>query len=188
MAFVMKASRDDVTAMRHAYSILLLPVMNSIVIPTVILLLTQGERGFGIGTGKLFSVFGALLSATLLIAGVAMIMHSIALFVRHGNGTLAPWDPTQALVIRGLYRYLRNPMKMGLILLLLGESIAFGSLPLLYWWATFTIVNVVYIRLWEEPGLRIRFGEEYARYCSQVGPWLPSRRPWRASNNMVESR
>jgi protein-S-isoprenylcysteine O-methyltransferase Ste14 len=76
---------------------------------------------------------------------------------------------------------------MGLILLLLGESIAFGSLPLLSWWATFTIVNVVYIRLWEEPGLRIRFGEEYARYCSQVGAWLPSRRPWQATNNMGES-
>jgi protein-S-isoprenylcysteine O-methyltransferase Ste14 len=91
-----------------------------------------------------------------------------------GQGTLAPWDPTAALVVRGAYRHLRNPMKAGLFLLLSGEAVVFRSLPLLGWFAVFALANVAYIRLFEEPGLRKRFGAAYGHYCARVPRWLPS--------------
>jgi protein-S-isoprenylcysteine O-methyltransferase Ste14 len=95
------------------------------------------------------------------------------LFVRRGNGTLAPWDPTQVLVRAGLYRYSRNPMKAGLFLILAAESALFGSTALACWTAAFIAANVVYIRVSEEPGLRARFGAAYDEYCAEVPRWLP---------------
>ena len=62
-------------------------------------------------------------SLCLRSAGLWLVVHSIRLFVRLGSGTLAPWDPTQALVTDGAYRYSRNPMKGGLFLILAGEAL-----------------------------------------------------------------
>jgi protein-S-isoprenylcysteine O-methyltransferase Ste14 len=157
---------------RHARSILLLPFVNIVVIPSLILL---ASSGFSITiVARAIATADALIAAPFVIVGGALIAGSIRLFVRRGLGTLAPWDPPRRLVISGLYRWLRNPMKAGLFLVLAGEAIAFRSVPVAVWLAFFASVNLVYIRLWEEPDLRRRFGPEYDEYCARVPRWIPS--------------
>jgi len=95
-----------------------------------------------------------------------LLVATIRQFVTVGKGTLAPWNPTQRLVVRGVYRHVRNPMIAGVFLVLLGEAILAASLPLLGWFAFFVIVNAVYIPLVEEPGLVKRFGGDYLAYMA----------------------
>jgi protein-S-isoprenylcysteine O-methyltransferase Ste14 len=84
-------------------------------------------------------------------------------------------DPPTQLVVRGLYRYVRNPMYLGAFSLLLGEAALFESLPvLLYAVAWFMIINLI-VLLYEEPVLHRRFGHSYERYTAAVRRWLPSR-------------
>jgi protein-S-isoprenylcysteine O-methyltransferase Ste14 len=95
------------------------------------------------------------------------------LFARVGEGTLAPWDPTRKLVVRGPYRHVRNPMITGVLAILLGEAALFGSWPLLVWAFGFFALNAIYMPLVEEPGLVRRFGDDYVRYRRNVPRWLP---------------
>ena len=94
-------------------------------------------------------------------------------FTFTGRGTPAPIDPPKQLVVRGLYRYVRNPMYIGVLLILFGEALLFVSRALL-WYAVgaFLVFNLV-ILLYEEPALRRQFGESYRRYCESVPRWLP---------------
>jgi len=117
----------------------------------------------------------------LMAAGLALVVWTVRLFARVGQGTLAPWDPPRHLVVRGPYRHVRNPMITGVAAILLGEAALFGSLPLLAWLALFALANALYIPLAEEPGLRRRFGAEFDDYCRHVPRWLPRRTPWLAA-------
>jgi protein-S-isoprenylcysteine O-methyltransferase Ste14 len=160
-----------VTLWRHLRAIALLPFMNTVVIPAAILLVANRSVVFPYDrTTAAALTLGSVAAA----AAVALAAHSIRLFVVEGRGTLAPWDPTAALVTRGAYRYMRNPMKTGLFLILLGEAVMLRSLPLLAWFAVFAAANVAYIRLFEERGLHKRFGAAYERYCARVPRWLPA--------------
>jgi protein-S-isoprenylcysteine O-methyltransferase Ste14 len=164
----MSDAPDEVSLWRHVGAIVLLPVMNTIVIPGVLLTLsppsgTQGAAAFASG------VAGGLLA----LGGLALVVHSVRLFIRLGRGTLAPWDPAQALLTEGAYRYSRNPLKAGLLLILAGETLATQSRALAVWFACFALVNVLYIRLHEEPGLAARFGARYREYCERVPRWWP---------------
>jgi protein-S-isoprenylcysteine O-methyltransferase Ste14 len=168
----------SVSSWRHVRAIVSLPLTNTVLIPAAIAAATDG-----IGTGLPFRV--ALPSAVrlglgigLLAAGVALVAGAIALFVRLGHGTLAPWDPPRTLVVAGLYRHSRNPMKLGLFATLLGEAVVLGSGPLLVWFTIFAAANVLYVRLSEEPALAARFGRRYAEYCRHVPRWMPRRKPW----------
>jgi protein-S-isoprenylcysteine O-methyltransferase Ste14 len=158
-----------VTVWRHVRAIALLPFMNTVVIPATILLVA-GRSGFA--HHRTAAIALALGGATVAV-GVALAGHSIRQLMRDGRGTLAPWDPTAMLVTSGAYRYIRNPMKAGLFLILLGEAVMLGSRPLLGWFAVFVAANAAYIRLSEEPGLRKRFGGAYERYCARVPRWVP---------------
>lgn len=157
-----------VPAWRHVRAVLLLPFMNTVLIPGVILVLAGDQRVPGDGLALTAAALGLLLIA----AGLALVARSIALFVRIGRGTLAPWDPTRVLIKTDVYRLSRNPMKSGLFLVLVGECLASGSRALMLWAAAFIVANVVYIRCFEEPGLARRFGAAYADYREQVPRWL----------------
>lgn len=124
----------------------------------------------------------AIVGLACLGAGAALFVASVRGFVREGKGTLAPWDPPQALVIAGPYAYVRNPMISGVIFLLVGEGLLLRSLPHLTWAALFFAGNAVYIPLLEEPELALRFGEDYKRYRKHVPRFLPRVRPWRPEN------
>jgi protein-S-isoprenylcysteine O-methyltransferase Ste14 len=159
---------ERVTAWRHVRAIALLPFMNTVVIPGALLAAFPPAL-----TLSATAVAAALAGATLVTVGVLLAAHSIRLFVRLGAGTLAPWDPTRALVSSGAYAYSRNPMKGGLFLVLAGEALLTQSLPLTAWFACFALANVVYIRLHEEPGLEARFGDGYRDYRARVPRWWP---------------
>jgi protein-S-isoprenylcysteine O-methyltransferase Ste14 len=166
-------------AWNHVRAVLLLPLTNTVGIPAAIAAATGSGNVSWIRSPGVADVATLALAAALLAGGAALVVHSIRLFVRLGRGTLAPWDPTRALVAEGAYRYMRNPMKAGLFLVLFAEAALLRSLPLLVWFVVFVLVNVVYIRVSEEPGLRARFGAAYDRYCVAVPRWLPSVAPRR---------
>src|SRR5262249_58180025 len=110
--------------------------------------------------------------------GFLLMVATIRLFVRVGRGTFAPWDPPQHLVVRGVYRHVRNPMISGVLFVLLGESLLTASRPLFGWFLIFALINAIYIPLWEEPGLVHRFGDEYRTYKRNVPRWIPRLTPW----------
>ena len=161
---------EPVGSWRHLRAIALLPFMNTVAIPSVLLTVWPVAASRSASSASIATTVAGVL---LMGLGIVLAIHCIALFVRHGRGTLAPWDPTRELVGAGAYRYSRNPMKVGLFLILAGESLWLRSSVLTWWFACFVVVNVVYIRLHEEPGLRARFGEQYRRYCERVPRWWP---------------
>jgi protein-S-isoprenylcysteine O-methyltransferase Ste14 len=90
-----------------------------------------------------------------------------------GKGTLAPWNPTQNLVIEGPYKYVRNPMISGVFFILISEALFFSSANILLWAVLFFLINTVYFILKEEPDLEKRFGDAYRQYKKDVPRWLP---------------
>ena len=115
------------------------------------------------------------LGATLLLGGFVLFAWCVALFARVGQGTLAPWDPTQRLVAVGPYRYVRNPMISGVATVLAGWAVFTGSWVLALWLAVFVAFNSLYFVLVEEPGLEQRFGAPYREYKAHVPRWIPRR-------------
>ena len=164
------------TVWRHVRAIGVLPGLGVVGIPALVLATTDFEIGWGLD-GAL-QVLPAILGVALMGAGLALMYRTIALFAREGEGTLAPWDPTRKLVVRGPYRFVRNPMIVGVLSVVLGEAALFGSPALLVWGATFFALNAVWFPLVEEPGLVERFGDDYEAYRRNVPRWLPRRTPW----------
>src|SRR5215813_825027 len=114
-------------------------------------------------------VFGSILG----LIGLFIMTVCICSFVRIGRGTLAPWSPTKRLVIKGLYRYVRNPMILGVLTVLLGEALIVRSESILIWAGVFFIINTIYFIVYEEPNLEQRFGDDYREYKKHVSRWLP---------------
>jgi protein-S-isoprenylcysteine O-methyltransferase Ste14 len=163
---------------QHLRAILLLPFMVAVVIPGIILYLT------GLDTFELWQSLPAtrlvlpVLGLMFLVLGLVLVIATIRLFARNGKGTLAPWNPTQKLVVQGIYRHVRNPMISGVMAIQLGESITAASVPLACWFLMFVVANAIYIPLVEEPGLVKRFGEDYQEYQRNVPRWIPNLKPW----------
>ena len=105
--------------------------------------------------------------------GVSLLSVCIFEFARSGRGTLSPVDPPRHLVVRGLYRYVRNPMYVAVTLILLGEAALIHSMDLVVYWACFFVAANLFVVLYEEPYLRARFGGSYDAYAKQVGRWIP---------------
>jgi protein-S-isoprenylcysteine O-methyltransferase Ste14 len=116
---------------------------------------------------------GFIIGAVPLAIGVVMLLWCVRDFYASGKGTLAPWDPPRRLVVVGLYRFTRNPMYVGIALLLGGWSL-FAASPLL---AGYTVILAVgfHLRvvLHEEPRLNKQFGKEWASYAAVVPRWCP---------------
>jgi protein-S-isoprenylcysteine O-methyltransferase Ste14 len=166
-----------VSGWRHLRAIGLLPVMGTLVVPAIVVWSTDSVSvGWGLPAGV--DLLPPVLGAALIGFGLLLVVRTVALFARVGQGTLAPWDPTSRLVVRGPYRHVRNPMISGVLSILLGEAALLGSLPLLAWFGIFFAVNSIYIPLVEEPGLRGRFGGDYEVYRAHVPRWLPRARAW----------
>lgn len=114
-----------------------------------------------------------------LLAGLAVIAACFADFVRRGRGTPAPYDPPRELVIAGLYRYVRNPQYLGVLLCVCGEVLLTGRAVLLGYAAFLAVAYHLFVVRHEEPALGRLFGPPYARYRDAVPRWLP-RRPRRS--------
>jgi len=159
---------------RQVCAVAILPGTVAVIVPAVILCSKQTASPLRLPLRLGLVVIGA----ALVVLGLALIVQTIRLFSSLGEGTLAPWDPTQKLVVRGVYRFVRNPMISGVLSILLGEAALFASPALLWWFVVAAAVNIVYIPLSEERGLERRFGDAYLEYKRNVPRWIPRLKPW----------
>jgi protein-S-isoprenylcysteine O-methyltransferase Ste14 len=161
--------------LRHLIAIAVLPFTVTVLIP--IWLARRDGVTPALGSTPTHVVL-QLCGLGLLLAGGLLFATSLGRFITEGRGTLAPWDPPRDLVVRGPYRYVRNPMISGVVLVLFGEAFVLLSRSHLTWALIFLGFNAIYIPLVEEPLLREKFGASYREYCRHVPRLLPRVRPW----------
>ena len=109
----------------------------------------------------------------LLAAGAGLYAACVWLFGANGRGTPAPIDPPKKLVVRGPYRWVRNPMYLAVLLVVLGETVFFWHLTLLLYLVFLASAFQVFVVAVEEESLRRRFGALYSDYCNVTNRWLP---------------
>jgi protein-S-isoprenylcysteine O-methyltransferase Ste14 len=120
-----------------------------------------------------------LAGGLLILAGVAVLLHAFGRFVVEGIGTPAPVAPTERLVVGGLYRHVRNPMYVAVTATIVGQAALLGRPGLLLYALAFMAAVSAFAKLYEEPVLSRRFGQEYERYRRAVPAWRPRLRPWK---------
>jgi len=116
----------------------------------------------------------------LIVLGLLPIGQAFGEFVKAG-GTPVPVASPPHLVISGCYRYVRNPIYVGFVIVLAGEALVFGSPGLVGYTAIAWCVAAAAVRWYEQPRLRSRFGAEYLRYLRSVPAWIPRLHPWSPS-------
>lgn len=111
---------------------------------------------------------------TVIAIGLAIYLHTAFWgFALIGGGTPAPIAPTKTLVVRGLHGFVRNPMYLGVGLVIAGQAWLFHSRHIAIYLACFWAIAHLFVLLYEEPVLRRQFGEEYERYRASVPRWIP---------------
>lgn len=118
------------------------------------------------------------IGALLIAAGTAVVLDSFARFAFQGIGTPAPIFPARHLVVTGFYRYVRNPMYIAVLSLILGQALFFGDIRLFAFALFGWLVTHVFIVFYEEPTLRRTFGAEYAVFSAHVPRWIPRLSRW----------
>jgi len=168
------------SSLEHLRAILALPFMVLIVIPGI---LWYAMRNMNFNPlADLPLILRIVMGMVLFFVGIHLFYNPVLLFIRIGKGTLAPWNPTKKLIVKGLYRYTRNPMILAVICLLFAESLLLPSTGILIWAVLFFLLNHFYFRLKEEPDLSKRFGNEYLEYKENVPRWFPRLKAWRPEN------
>ena len=132
------------------------------------------EIGAPLGGNNLFPAAGVL----LVLAGLAPLLESFARFATVGLGTPAPIAPTQHLVVTGFYRYVRNPMYLGVLMIILGNALILGNVAVVVYAGIVALGFALFVMGYEEPTLRRQFGVEYAEFCRNVPRWIPRLTPW----------
>jgi protein-S-isoprenylcysteine O-methyltransferase Ste14 len=116
----------------------------------------------------------------LILAGVPGVVDSFARFALQGMGTPAPVAPPQHLVVTGLYRYVRNPMYVSVVVIICGQALVFGDWRLSVYGALFWLACHLFVVVYEEPVLQRSFGAEYEAFRVNVPRWIPRLTPWDA--------
>jgi protein-S-isoprenylcysteine O-methyltransferase Ste14 len=114
-----------------------------------------------------------VVGCTLLLLGASIYAWCVWDFATFGRGTPAPIDAPKKLVVRGLYRYSRNPMYVGVLTVILGWAVLFRSATVALFVLAVGAVFQTFVMLYEEPHLREAFGNEYEAYRARVGRWIP---------------
>ncbi len=168
---------EKVGTLRYIKGFVLEPFLGIFVVPFILLLFS----GYN-------PVWNQPLPLNIVLTGIAtlfLVIGSILVFVttyhfaKYGEGSAAPWDPPVKLVVQGFYQYTRNPMVLGVLFTVLGESILFESLPLLLLFIVLWIGNHILFVKGEEPELTSKFGDQYTTYVKNVPRWIPRRNPWK---------
>ena len=165
----------DAVWIRHLLAVLILPFTVAVFVPVWIARRYDLAPAIGPSAPQIAL---QLVGVAFAAVGLALFAASLRRFASEGRGTLAPWDPPRALVLRGPYRFVRNPMISGVLFALFAEALVLRSRPHAIWAAAFLVLNLIYIPLFEEPQLARRFGEPYREYCRHVRRFVPRIRPW----------
>ncbi len=152
--------------LRALLAFLVLPGVVAFVMPPVLAFIDPWRTG----------VF--LPGALVMFLGMLLLVWCVRDFYVSGKGTLAPWDPPTKLVVVGLYRYMRNPMYVGVITLVVGWSVVLTSPVLMLYALILAIGFHIRVLTHEEPWLESQFGSEWRQYRAQVGRWIPRLTPW----------
>ncbi len=146
---------------------LALPAVVAIVIPLAMAPLDASAGGF--------TPWGLVLVAV----GVAILGATVREFFTQGRGTLAPWDPPRRLVVTGLFAHCRNPMYIGVLMIVLGHAWTFRSPLIAGYAAVLALAFHLRVVVAEEPWAARMFPDEWPAYRGHVPRWLPQWRPWR---------
>jgi protein-S-isoprenylcysteine O-methyltransferase Ste14 len=120
---------------------------------------------------------GAIVGVVAIACGVVVLLDAFARFAR-ADGTPAPPMPTKHLVVVGPYRFVRNPMYVAVLAIILGQALLFRSVGALLWAGVVLAMVATFVRGYEEPTLEEAYGEEYREYRRHVRAWIPRLRPW----------
>jgi len=118
-----------------------------------------------------------ILGVLMIVGGLPILLDSFIRFALQGLGTPAPIAPPQRLVVTGLYRWVRNPMYVAVLLLIFGQGLLFCSVPLLEYGLFVWLGCFAFVVLYEEPTLSRKFGREYEEFRVHVPRWIPRLRP-----------
>ena len=151
------------TALKSLLFFILAPGMVAGLIPLALL-----RSGPQIQTG-----FLSYLAFPLWLIGAATLIWCFWDFLVKGRGTPAPIDPPKELVVSGLYNYVRNPMYVGVLLVIIGHFLRFGFWSLLIYAAVVFAAFNTFVAFYEEPNLKTRFGATYEDYLKRVPRWIP---------------
>ena len=119
-----------------------------------------------------------VVGGVLIVAGSLVLLDSFARFAMKGLGTPAPVFPTRYLVVTGLYRYVRNPMYVAVVGVIVGQGLIFANMRVLEYGALVWLCFHIFVVAYEEPTLRATFGPEYEKFCRGVSRWIPRLSPW----------
>ena len=156
--------------------VLILPGNVLITIPFLIFMFSRNSYSYYLVGFDNFLFYAAMFFLTL---GLFLSFWSVRTFyTKGGEGTPGPWRPISNLIISGPYRYVRNPMILGVVNLLLFESALFNSIPFLLWAFVFFVGNVIYFKTFEERELIKRFGTDYENYKNEVPMLFPKFTPY----------
>ena len=156
--------------------VLILPGNVLITIPFLLFMFSRNSYSYYLVDFDNFLFYAAMFFLSL---GLFLAVWSVRTFyTKGGEGTPGPWRPISNLVISGPYRYSRNPMILGVVILLLFESALFASIPFLLWATVFFISNIIYFKIFEERELIKRFGTDYENYKNEVPMLFPKFTPY----------
>jgi protein-S-isoprenylcysteine O-methyltransferase Ste14 len=122
------------------------------------------------------------IGVALILLGASGLIESFVRFVMKGRGTPAPIAPPETLVVTGLYRFVRNPMYVSILAMLIGESLWLARVELAIYAGVVFAVTALWVGIYEEPTLRRKFGASYATYCANVPRFLPRLTPWQPTS------
>ena len=115
-----------------------------------------------------------VLGVLLIVVGLIPVVHAFAQFAKAG-GTPVPLAPTKRLVVNGFNRYVRNPMYVVLLIVILGQALLFGSLSLVLYAISLWIITASFVRWYEEPTLARTYGERIRGIPAQCArPGFPA--------------
>jgi len=156
------------------WRLLLRTLLFTMLVPVVVIALVPA---FIIGIGRLVppAPLTSLqyLGAGAFVIGVGVYLYCATDFLFVGRGTPAPYAPPRELVIRGLYRYVRNPMYVGGLIALLGEALVYHTVRIVAYELVVFAMWHWFVVTYEEPALTRLFGETYVQYCAMVARWVP---------------
>jgi len=151
---------------RALLAFIALPGLVAIVVPPIIAAIDPWRVG------------PARTGLVVMAAGALVLVWCVRDFFVAGRGTLAPWDPPKSLVVVGLYRHTRNPMYVGVLVLVLGWAMTLGSPALGAYAILLAVAFHLRVLIHEEPWLASQFGPQWHAYAAAVPRWLPRFTPW----------